>query len=310
MKLGLLNCGGTITEHYRSDGTLDRLDADALVELAGFGAAVDWVVHDIELVDSADLTFASICRVRAAMRRDRTSEGFVLCCGTDAMEDVAYAAALLLDRDRPVAITGAALPGGGHGSDGGSNLQDAARLAWAMPGGTGPLVAFAGRAFDPAAMIKLWPQAMQPFGPDTAVRGTIDAGLVTLTGCCSSADSYAELDEADLTARVAILVDGFGTGVGFPDLDAIDGLVVAGKGGGGFSTATEAYLREAVPRMPVVLSTRCAQGFRVNPAISKHAFGRAHGLGLLTAGYEGLNAFKAQIRLIAELGRARRGTLL
>ncbi|MFS2168619.1 asparaginase, partial [Variovorax sp. Varisp62] len=61
-------------------------------------------------------------------------------------------------------------------------------------------------------------------------------------------------------------------------------------------------MSEAAAHIPVVLSTRCAHGFRVNPAVTKYAYDRAHKLGLITAGYDGLNASKARIRLIAELG--------
>lgn len=307
MRLGLLNCGGTITEHYRADGTLDRFRARELAERARLGGAVEWATYDVEIADSSDLTFASICLIRETIRRDRESTAFVLCCGTDAMEDVAYAAALLLDRDRPVVLTGAALPGGEDGSDGLSNLRDAARLAGAMPADSGPLVAFAGRAFDPEGIVKIWPQAVQPFGPDTAVRGTIDAGLVTLTGFGTPANGYTDLEVADLDARVAIVTETFGPIVAWPDVAALDGLVLAGKGAGGFSTTTEAELRRISSKLPIVLSTRGPHGYRVNPAVSKHAFARAHGLGLLTAGYEGLNAAKARIRLVAELGRRKRG---
>lgn len=302
MSIGLLNCGGTITERYRDDGTPDRLRARDLADLWG---SPGWAARDIDPVDSSDLTFASICKVRDAIREDRESRAFVMCCGTDAMEDAAYAAALLLDRDRPVVLTGAALPGGEAGSDAARNLRDAALLAGAMPRGGGPLVAFAGRVFDPSCMVKVWPQAVQPFGPDTAVRGVIDADLVTLTGLCTITESYASLDVDDLGARVAIVTETFGPLVGFPDIGSLDGLVVAGKGAGGFSAETENVLREAALRVPVVLSTRCAHGFRVNPGLRKHAYDRAHGLGLITAGYEGLNASKARIRLVAELGRTK-----
>ncbi len=304
MNIGLLNCGGTITEAYREDGTLDRLRAS---DLAAFAPAVAWVAHDVEAVDSCELDFPALCRIRAMMRGDRDSEAFVLCCGTDAMEDVAYAASLILDRDRPVVLTGAAIPGGDAGSDGARNLADAAVLARAMPRGAAPLVAFAGRIFDPAFLVKVSPQALQPFGPETAIRGTVEAGVVTLGGAALAADSYADLAAADLGARVAIVTETFGALAGFPDLARLDGIVVAGQGAGGVSSATEALLGEAARHVPVVLSTRCAQGFRVNPAVAKHAFERSRALGLTVAGYEGLNASKARIRLVAELGRARAG---
>ncbi|TDQ93022.1 asparaginase domain-containing protein [Paraburkholderia silvatlantica] len=303
MKIGLLNCGGTITENYQSDGTIERLLARDLIVLSG---QADWIGHDIDPVDSCDLTFASICRARDVMRHDRESEAFVMCCGTDAMEDVVYAAALLFDRDRPVVLTGAAIPGGNANADGPRNLADAANLARAMPKGASALVAFAGRIFDPVSIVKVWPQAIQPFGPETAIRGSIEADIVTLTGSGAVEDSYAELDVSDLGARVAIVMETFGSLVGFPDISELDGIVVAGKGAGGVSAQSERLLSEAATHIPVVLSTRCAHGFRVNPAVTKYAYDRAHNLGLTTAGYDGLNASKARIRLIAELGRVNR----
>lgn len=302
MKIGLLNCGGTITERYRDDGTIERLRARDLIAWLG---SPDWVGHDVEPVDSSDLDFASICRVRETMRQDRECDAFVLCCGTDALEDVAYAATLLLDHDRPVAVTGASFPGGAAHSDGARNLAEAAMLARAMPRGAGPLVAFAGRVFDPTAVAKIWPQAHQPFGPETAIRGSIDADLVTLTGRGSGAGRYADLDLTDLDAHVAIVTETFGPLVGFPDVTTLDGIVVAGKGAGGFSTGTQAILRAAASRVPVILSTRCIHGFRVNADLSKYAYEPARALGLTVAGYEGLNASKARIRLVAELGRAK-----
>ncbi|CAG9209739.1 L-asparaginase [Paraburkholderia tropica] len=303
MKIGLLNCGGTITENYQPDGTIKRLLARDLIALSG---QTGWIGHDIDPVDSCDLTFASICRARDVMRQDRESEAFVMCCGTDAMEDVAYAAALLFDRDRPVVLTGAAIPGGNANADGPRNLADSANLARAMPPGASALVAFAGRIFDPTSIVKIWPQAIQPFGPETAIRGSIDADIVTLAGSGIVDENYAELDVSDLGARVAIVMETFGSLVGFPDVSKLDGIVVAGKGAGGFSAESEKLLSEAARHVPVVLSTRCAQGFRVNPAVTKYAYDHAHNLGLTTAGYDGLNASKARIRLIAELGRAMR----
>ncbi|MGF6837666.1 L-asparaginase [Paraburkholderia youngii] len=303
MKIGLLNCGGTITEDYQADGTIKRLLARDLIALSG---QADWIGHDIDPVDSSDLTFASLCRARDVMRQDREREAFVMCCGTDAMEDVAYAAALLFDRDRPVVLTGAAIPGGNANADGPRNLADSANLARVMPQGASALVAFAGRIFDPVSIVKVWPQAIQPFGPETAIRGSIDADIVTLAGSGIVDESYAELDVSDLGARVAIVMETFGLLVGFPDLSKLDGIVVAGKGAGGFSAQSERLLSEAARHLPVVLSTRCAHGFRVNPAVTKYAYDHAHNLGLITAGYDGLNASKARIRLIAELGRANR----
>ncbi|MGF6551690.1 asparaginase domain-containing protein [Paraburkholderia youngii] len=303
MKIGLLNCGGTITENYQADGTIKRLLARDLIALSG---QADWIGHDIDPVDSCDLTFASLCRARDVMRQDREREAFVMCCGTDAMEDVAYAAALLFDRDRPVVLTGAAIPGGNANADGPRNLADSANLARVMPKGASALVAFAGRIFDPVSIVKVWPQAIQPFGPETAIRGSIDADIVTLVGSGIVDESYAELDLSDLGARVAIVMETFGLLVGFPDLSKLDGIVVAGKGAGGFSAQSERLLSEAARHLPVVLSTRCAHGFRVNPAVTKYAYDHAHNLGLTTAGYDGLNASKARIRLIAELGRANR----
>lgn len=303
MKIGLLNCGGTITENYQPDGSIKRLLARDLVEL---DSSTNWIGYDVDVVDSCDLDFKSICRARDVMRHDQDCDAFVLCCGTDAMEDVAYAAALLFDRDRPVVLTGAAIPGGEANADGPRNLKDSAKLAKAMPHGAAPLVCFAGRIFDPSSIVKIWPQAMQPFGPETALRGSVDADIVSLTGSSTVAETYADLDIDHLGARVAIVSETFGAIAGFPNVSELDGIVLAGKGAGGFSAGSEMRLRAAASRVPVVLSTRCAHGIRVNPEVTKYAYQHAQSLGMITEGYDGLNALKARIRLIAELGRASR----
>ena len=45
MKIGLLNCGGTITENYQADGTIKRLSARDLIALSG---QPDWIGRDID----------------------------------------------------------------------------------------------------------------------------------------------------------------------------------------------------------------------------------------------------------------------
>ena len=83
----------------------------------------------------------------------------------------------------------------------------------------------------------------------------------------------------------------------------LDGLVVASAGAGGLSRRTHTMLRaNYLPRMPVVLSTRCPFGFAVDPGSPKYALGQAYTQGFLVHGYTGLNAIQARIRLILEIG--------
>lgn len=299
----LLNLGGTITEAYVADGTMHRVDGRTLLTAAQLSA--QWTAHDISPCDSVELTFHTVFRMKEVIAADRTSRAFIACCGTDLLEDFAYAAALLLPLDRPVVFTAAALPHSAAGADGPANLRRAAQLAASVKQPT-VLVVMSDTVFEPRGLVKLDPQAAQPYGAIDGARGRMRAEQAILSDGHAVETAFRCLDLADCGARVAILAQGLGTDIDFADPDRLEGLVVAGAGAGGMSLRTyERLRREFLPAMPVVLSTRCPFGFTTNPALPKYALSQARADGFLIDDYAQLNATQARIRLILQIGRTR-----
>jgi len=81
---------------------------------------------------------------RAADAAER-GEGVVITTGTDTMEELAVACAMLHGSEAPIVLTGANRPGSAPGADGAANLIDAVALAGSSAaGGLGVVVVFGG----------------------------------------------------------------------------------------------------------------------------------------------------------------------
>lgn len=300
----LLNLGGTIGELYGPAGLDERTSAATLLATARLGAS--WTGHDIAPIDSTEIDVDAIERAGHAIAADRTSEGFILCCGTDLLEEIAYAASLLLPAGRPIVVTAAALPASAPGTDGPANLRRAAALI-ASGAARGTTVVMGDAIFAPSGIVKLEPQAVQPFAAMDGPIGRFRADMPQLFASPPAEDRFRGLPADACRARVAILTQCMGAIDSFVDPAALDGLVVAGAGAGGLSARSHAMLRDRyLSAMPVVLSTRCAFGFAVNPAVAKHALAAARKDGFLIDDYARLGAVQARIRLILEIGLARR----
>lgn len=299
-RCALLNLGGTIGEIYGAERLEKRLSADMLLTSAGLPP--DWRGHDVALIDSVDMTFEALERASTIIRDDRNSTGFILCCGTDLLEEIAYAASLLLPSDRPIVVTAAALPASEPGADGPANLRRAAALiASGLLGGTAVVMGDA--IFPPAGIVKIEPQALQPFAARDGAIGRFRGGAPNLFGSPGRDDRFRRVTADQCRARVAILKECMGGTDVFVDPSELDGLVVASAGAGGLSRRTHAMLRARyLPAMPVVLSTRSPFGYAVSCNTPKYALAAARAEGFLIHGYTELNAIQARIRLILEIG--------
>jgi L-asparaginase len=298
-----LNLGGTIGEIHDGGGGLQRTDAGMLLAAACLPA--NWGAHEVHNVDSVDMTFAALFAARDIIAHDTHSDGFVMCCGTDLLDEIAFTASSIIPHDRPVVLTAASQPYSATGSDGPANLQRAAVLAAFAQNGFH--VVMGDMIFDPQRVTKFSAQALQPFDAFDGPTGRFRADLPILLKSAEAAGEFADLRAEDCTARVGIMTMGLGAAHDFIDPQRLDGLVVAAAGAGGISeTMRDMLRRDFLPRMPVVLSTRCPFGFAINPAVAKYAMEGARHDGFLLDGYTHLNAAKARIRLILEIGRRRR----
>jgi L-asparaginase len=299
-RCALLNLGGTIGEVYGTGGLARRLSAAELLAAAELPG--DWPAHDVALIDSADMTFAALDIASQLIAEDQASAGFILCCGTDLLEEVAYAASLLLPTDRPIVVTAAAVPASEPGADGPANLRRAAALI-ASGIDVGTVVVMGDAIFAAAGIVKIEPQGVQPFSASDGPVGRFRGGAPCLVTRPPRDQRFTMLTSGDCQARVAILHECMGGVADFVDPKALDGLVVAGAGAGGLSARTMALLRTRyLPAMPVVLSTRCAFGYVVNPDLAKYDFAAARAERFRIDGYSHLSAVQARIRLILEIG--------
>jgi L-asparaginase len=229
-------------------------------------------------------------------------DGVVLTHGTDTIEETAYLLDLTLDSLKPVVFCGAMRTISEPGWDGPANLLTAVRAAvHPESAGRGVLVAVGQEIHGAAEATKGHTQNLAAFRSPRGPLGVVDRGHVVYvrppfapqrlpaTRIVPDVDLHvmaAGVDGALLRASVARGARGLvveGTGCGNVPPAALSGLAAA---------------RDA--RIPVVLTSRCAEG-RVTPAYG-YAGGGKHlrDLGVVFAG--DLPGQKARIKLMVALG--------
>lgn len=99
--------------------------------IPGLEAIADVEVSSFRLVPGAHLTLADVRALADGVDRRLASgaDGVVVTQGTDTLEETAFALDLLLDRERPIVMTGAMRNPGQAGADGPANLLAAIRVA-------------------------------------------------------------------------------------------------------------------------------------------------------------------------------------
>lgn len=278
----VLATGGTIA------GAADRPD-DTAGYTAGVVGVEDLVsavpplaawplrMEQLAQVDSKDMDFALWYRLAQridAALADSSIAGIVVTHGTDTLEETAYFLHRLLGPAKPVVLTAAMRPATALSADGPQNLLDAVRVA-AHPEACGVLAVIGGavhsgldvrkahashvQAFDSAdAGPVAWIEAgelrlLRPWPKTPALGLTIwpDGGWPSVHIVTSTAGADGQLVDA--------LV-----GLG------VDGIVVAGTGGGTVHQAlTEALTRAVRAGVSVWRASRCGVG-RVRPLPPPH----------------------------------------
>lgn len=261
-------------------------------------------IEDLSRHPSADLTFAQIAALveRAGQAVEAGAVGVVVTQGTDTLEETAFLADLLWDREAPLVFTGAMRNPTLAGADGPANLLAAARTAAAPDArGLGVLVAFNDDLHAARWVRKTHATATDTFrSPETGPIGHLEEERVRILTRparrtpipAPTADALAAarvavhtvvLDEDDETALAALAPH-------------VAGLVVAGFGVGHVPGRIAPALGELAARIPVVLASRTGSG-----PVLRHTYG-APGAetdlqrrGLINGGR--LDAYKARILL-------------
>lgn len=227
--------------------------------------------------------------------------------GTDTLEEVAFALDVLTFGAAPVVVTGAMRAPSAAGADGVRNLQSAAVIALAQETReAGVLVAFADEIHDPfyvqkSSSLRVAAFASPGFGP----LGYLIEGVPVVR---RRSHHHRLLPAAfDFRpGRVPVLTCALGSSELLHALseETLDGLVIAGFGGGHVPPDWIEPVTHLARRVPVVLASRVPEG----PVLRRtHAFAGSEidllERGLMPAGF--LGPLKARLLLSLGIGAGR-----
>jgi L-asparaginase len=289
----ILFTGGTISmqRDASAGGNVPKHGGEALVRLApGIERIAPFRIEDWARTPACHFSHDRLWAMRERVREVAASgevSGIVITHGTDILEETAYLLDRTLDRQVPVAITGAMLTSSDDGWDGPRNLRDAVAVA-ASPSsvGRGAMVVFGGLVFSGRTAVKSHATDVEAFSaPHAGPIGRVADGAVAFASTPEHVPVPIRPDS--LRARVAHVPVVVGDDGALLDLarPMHDGVVIEAFGSGnvppGAVAAIGRWLDEG---KPVVLASRCWWG-RVTPVYAFDGGGaRTTGMGAIPAG--------------------------
>jgi L-asparaginase len=329
-RVAVFTLGGTISMAGGSGGpggVVPRLAGSELLDsvpgLSGAGAVAE--VRDFRQLPSAALGIADVVELAVAIEAELTAgaAGAVVIQGTDTIEETSFLLDLLHSGDAPVVVTGAMRHPGLAGADGPANILAAIRAA-ASPvlAGLGCVVVFGDEIHAARYVRKAHATSITAFASPSAgplghvIEGTVRLlcrpvrrSAASLAVLSPAALSPAALPSAALSPAALLSAAQPGVRVGLVTVclgddgeflraaaGRLDGLVVAGFGGGHVPPALVPLLDELAARMPVVLASRTGAG-----TVLADTYGSAGSerdllsRGLISAGF--LDPLKARLLL-------------
>ncbi|WP_348272268.1 asparaginase [[Micrococcus luteus] ATCC 49442] len=268
-QIALASMGGTIT--MTTDGTgggvKPALDASALVaDINGLGDVADLCATTLFTIPGASLSFGQLAEALtwARLAVEEGANGVVLVQGTDTLEETAYFFDLYWDRPEPLVLTGAMRPPQVPGADGPANLLAAVQVA-ADPSSRsqGVLVVMNDEVHSAARVRKIRASGLGAFSsPSFGPLGQVQEGRV-IYGNRTRRPGPLLLPEPSRPMRIALLETHLGDQGDLLQLavDAgFDGAVVEAFGVGHVSHKLADVISAALPRVPVVFTTRTGAG--------------------------------------------------
>lgn len=303
-QISLLATGGTISTRPRASGAVPVQGAEDLAASLGELSGTTLVPRDVKKVPSHAVTAADMWDLAAEVGAEirAGADGVVVTHGTDTLEETAYALALLVDTRVPVVLTGAMRLPHANGPDGLANLG-AAVTAASCPdlAAYGPVVVIHDEIHVARLVTKQHSTRVGAFeSPSAGPVGVLAEGEVErLLGPPPGSDRLPVA--APPAARVELLWTAAGSDGFVVDAiaDGVDGLVVAGTGGGHVPhPLADALIRLVETDRPVVLASRCGGAGRVLQRTYAGQGSETHLLsrGLVPAG--SLAPLKARLRLL------------
>lgn len=303
VNISLLAMGGTISTNAAPMGALPILGAEDLAN-GVLGHAHDVIVHsrDVLRISGRGITLKNMWDLAEAVRDEISSgaDGVVVTHGTDTLEETAYALALLVDTPVPVVVTGAMRVPGTLGADGPANLAAALAVAQSSEfAAFGPVVVFQDEIHAARWVTKTHSTRVAAFSSPAAgpVGLVVEGKAITLLGPPSKTERLTRIAAPGKRVELLMAVAGADGMIVDAIADRVDGLVIAGTGGGHVAPPlADALVRLVRTGCPVVLASRCADA-----QVLSHTYGgsgsEVHLIseGLRSAG--NLSALKARLRL-------------
>ena len=298
----VLAMGGTISTSAFPDGALPVLGAERLA--GDLGASADVVVRarDVVKISGRGVTLKNMWDLAQMVHEEIEAgvDGIVVTHGTDTLEETAYALALLVDTVVPVVVTGAMRVPGTPGADGPANLNAAFAVAQNPAFASfGPVVVFQDEIHLARWATKTHSARVAAFSSPAAgpVGHVVEGRAIAFSGAPIYKDTLPRTAPPDKRVELLMAVAGADGMVVDAIADRIDGLVVAGTGGGHVAPPFAKSLVDlAHGGLPVVLASRCADA-----QVLEHTYGGPGsevdllGNGIHPAG--NLSAIKARLRL-------------
>jgi L-asparaginase len=257
----LLAAGGTIS--MQGEHAVPALDAAALV------AAIPELERFPELQAENVLGLPGpqisldqgLGLVRHAVTAASRGDGVVITTGTDTLEELAMLAAMTYGGEAPIVLTGANRPASAPGADGPANLLDAVALAASPQGaGLGAVVVFGGEILAAASARKFESTGPSAFAsPVAGPLGRVVEGRVWLHARPLRHPALTP-PTIDRTVRIVTAALGDDGALLRAAAQDADGLVVEAFGAGHVTPGMLHALRDAVTRIPVLISVAPERG--------------------------------------------------
>ena len=280
-RIVILATGGTISaagEEGATTGYTDgEFDVNTLISgIPNIERLAELSGEQILNVSSADITtddwILLANRINTLAERGE-ADGFVITHGTDTLEETAYFLNLFVKTRKPVVITGAMRPATATSADGPLNLYQAVALAASDKSvGKGVMAVFAdavfgGRDVQKVNNFRADAFSCRDFGCMGYMRND-DVYFINESVKKHTADTEFDLSLVESLPKVAVAYFHAGADSGVLEYlkDHADGLVIAGAGGSAFSQEWLETVSRISKEIPVVRSTRVANGITIYDA--------------------------------------------
>ncbi len=308
-KISFITTGGTISMRYDRTlgGAVPAVSGDELVRMVpGLDDVANIELTEFANVPSCHLTpdnmFALCGLIRDTLARPDV-DGVVVTHGTDALEETAYMADLLLDPVKPMVFTAAMRNNSELGADGPRNILAAVRVASCEDTrGLGALIVFNGRVLAARDTIKMHTSNLDAYrSPMLGPLGDVDDRLVTIYRRSLVRQSIVPDHIVPQIAFVKVCAGMDSVYLLWSLQNGYKGLVIEAMGQGNVPPmmleGIQAWLDAS---RPVVLVSRCPEGRALDTYAYQGGGKQLHNMGVIFG--EDLTGQKARIKLMLALG--------